>query len=101
MSPTWYFLKLGPAGIVCAWAAPMKASGLSRPKAANAPAAPTTKSRRETWNMGIPSVRATGFEQNGAPAAPAPPAAEETNPGAGARHRRRRAIHGFVMTGRL
>jgi len=46
-------------------------------------------------------VRAIGFEQKRGPAAPAPPVAGETNPGAGARHRRRRAVHGFVMTVKL
>src|SRR5262245_53037270 len=51
ISPTLYDLKPGAAGVVCACAAPMKASGLSSPNAAEAPAAPMIRSRRETSNI--------------------------------------------------
>src|ERR1043166_8078288 len=102
MSPTWFFLKPGPGGTVCACAAPMKASGLSRANAAKAPAAPTTRSRRETWNMGLPlGSGGCWLRENGGPAAPALPGAVEVNPGDPAPHRGRRAVHGFVMTVKL
>src|SRR5690242_10207545 len=51
MSPTLYLRKPGPGGVCCAMAASMKAMGFVSPNATPAPAAPSTRSRRETWNM--------------------------------------------------
>src|SRR5215831_5777262 len=53
MSPTLYLRKPGPGGVCCAMAASMKAIGFVSPNATPAPAAPSTRSRRETWNMGF------------------------------------------------